>query len=87
MPADKLPSDARFIDRWCFMAKEAVCTVINKYDPQARGRELELENVRLSVARLMEYPWIKSAVDAGTLEARPSTFQNSHLDHFFFFFF
>lgn len=39
---DKLPADARFIDRWCFMAKEAVCTVIDKYDPQARGRELEL---------------------------------------------
>lgn len=72
--ADALPADARFIDRWCFMAKEAVCVVIDKYDPQTRGRELELENVRLSVARLLEYPWIKSAVDAGTLEVRGSFF-------------
>jgi hypothetical protein len=24
------------------MAKEAVCVVIDKYDPQTRGRELEL---------------------------------------------
>jgi hypothetical protein len=40
--ADKPEKDARFIDRWCFMAKEAVCTVIEKYDPQSRGRELEL---------------------------------------------
>jgi len=70
--ADKLPVDARFIDRWCFMAKDAVCTVIEKYDPQARGRQLELENVRLSVKRLLEYPWIKSAVDAGNLEVRGS---------------
>jgi len=40
--SDALPADARFMDRWCFMAKDAVCTVIKKYDPQARGRELEL---------------------------------------------
>jgi len=72
--SDALPADARFMDRWCFMAKDAVCTVIKKYDPQARGRELELENVRLSVARLMRYPWIRSAVDAGTLEVRGSFF-------------
>ena len=40
--ANKLPPDARFIDRWCFMAKDAVCTVIDKYDLPSRGRQLEL---------------------------------------------
>ena len=63
------------VDRWCFTMKEAVCGVIDKFDPQIRGRQLELENVRLSVKRVSEYPWVKDAVKAGTLQVRGAFFQ------------
>ena len=63
------------VDRWCFTMKEAVCGVIDKFDPQIRGRQLELENVRMSVRRVSEYPWVKDAVKAGTLQVRGAFFQ------------
>ena len=33
---------SNFIDRWCGMAKGAVCHVCDNFDVEVRGRELEL---------------------------------------------
>ena len=51
-----------FIDRWCGMAKDAVCHVCDNFDMNVRSRELEQELVRQSIHNVMTFPFVRDAV-------------------------
>jgi carbonic anhydrase len=61
------PAEASdFVGQWVRIAEPARMRAI-KAPPELRQRICEHEAVRLSLANLMTFPWIKSAVDAGEL--------------------
>ena len=63
-----------FIGSWVALARESVCAVCEKYDPDIRARMLEYELVRQSVKNLMTFPFVRSRVEAGELEIAGAVF-------------
>ena len=55
-----------FVGQWVRIAEPARRRAM-KEPPEKRQRICEHESVRLSLANLMTFPWIKDAVDAGKL--------------------
>jgi carbonic anhydrase len=55
-----------FVGQWVRIAEPARRRAM-KEPPEKRQRICEHESVRLSLANLMTFPWIKDAVDAGNL--------------------
>lgn len=66
-----VPEEARdFVAPWVAIARDALTKVPHQHDhghPQARLDLCEAEVIRLTLANLMTFPWIASAVAAGTL--------------------
>ena len=62
-----------FIPQWMSIAEsaraEALAEPATLFD-ESRERALEFATMRLSIRNLMEFPWIRSAVEAGTLEVQ-----------------
>jgi carbonic anhydrase len=63
------PIEAReFVEPWIHIADAARAKAESARDPHARQELCEQETVRVSLANLMTFPWIKAAVDTGTLK-------------------
>jgi carbonic anhydrase len=60
------PQAADFVAPWMQIAEPARQRVLG-LDPEARQEACELEGIRLSLANLAGFPWVKDAVDAGRL--------------------
>jgi carbonic anhydrase len=58
-----------FIGQWMQIASEARARVIAKADPHSEEahRMGELETVKVSLANLMTFPWVRERVEAGSL--------------------
>ncbi len=62
--------DDEFIDQWVSLAGEALSRARAEYPDACEAdlaRACELWNVRLSLDKLMTFPWVKSRVEAGLL--------------------
>jgi carbonic anhydrase len=65
---DGTPTDAReFVEPWIHIADAARARADKVSDPQARQELCEHETVRVSVANLLSFPWLRAAVEARTL--------------------
>ena len=61
------PPEARdFVASWVEIAKPALASANS--DPAKRVEETEAAVVRLSLANLMEFPWVAAAVEEGSLK-------------------
>jgi carbonic anhydrase len=71
-----------FVDQWVRIADPARARAI-KEPPERQQQACEHEAVRLSLANLMTFPWIKSAVDGGRLRLHGCYFgiQSGILEH------
>lgn len=62
------PGEGGFIDHWVDMLDEARDRIIAQHgDGPEAGREMELETVRVSLANLRTFPFVRAAEAAGTL--------------------
>jgi carbonic anhydrase len=64
-------SQFEFLSRWIEIGAEAkknIDTTMKEAPPAARQRALERAMVSSSLKNLMSFPWIKSAVEAGTVQ-------------------
>jgi carbonic anhydrase len=63
------PREARdFVEPWMSMAEPALRTVPADMDPGDILDHCEIEVIRLSLANLLTFPWIRQAVGAGQLQ-------------------
>lgn len=63
------PREARdFVEPWMRLASPALMALPGNLGGEAALDRCELEVVKLSLSNLLTFPWIRSAVDAGTLE-------------------
>jgi carbonic anhydrase len=71
-----------FVGQWMRIAEPALLRAA-KEPPERRQHVCEHEAVRLSLANLMTFPWIKATVDAGTLRLHGCYFgiQSGILEH------
>lgn len=56
-----------FVGRWLLNLRPGYENVAAITDPEARIAELEREGIRISLANLMSFPFVREAVEAGTL--------------------
>ncbi|MEJ6393204.1 carbonic anhydrase [Gymnodinialimonas sp. 2305UL16-5] len=56
-----------FIGRWLDVLRPGFARVEDITDPEARQTALEKEGIHVSLENLLSYPFVKAAVDAGTL--------------------
>jgi carbonic anhydrase len=62
------PAEARdFVEPWMSLARSALRDLPERHGPGALNR-CEVEVVRLSLANLLTFPWIKEAVEGGRLD-------------------
>jgi len=63
------PPEARdFVAQWVDIARPALAAAPNGGDERSRLATIEAEVVRLSLANLLTFPWVKEAVEAGRLQ-------------------
>lgn len=81
------PGEGGFVANWISLLEEARKPVAAKYGTQGREAEraMELAAVRLSLANLMTFPWVRDKVEGGSLKLRGAFFAISdgvlyHLD-------
>ena len=58
---------ASFVGRWLGNLRPGYENVASIEDPEERISELEREGIRISLGNLMTFPFVRSAVEAGTL--------------------
>ncbi len=63
-----------FLARWISIAEPVRKHVLECYEPQDWPSRAEQETVKLSVRNLMNFPWIKERVEAGTLRIHGAHF-------------
>jgi len=66
----KVPEDviqSSFVGRWLMNLRPAYENVAGVEDPEARISALEREGIRVSLENLMTFPFVREAVEAGTL--------------------
>jgi carbonic anhydrase len=61
-------ADHDFIHNWVSIGNDARARVESGLDDSERQQACEHEIIRLSLNNLLTFPWIRSAVEAGTLE-------------------
>ncbi len=62
------PQDSDFVSAWMEIARPARERALNaSMDPAIAQRCCEQESVKISLANLLTFPWVKEAVDAGKL--------------------
>ena len=65
--ADDADIQKSFVARWLLNLRPGYENVAAITDPEARISELEREGIRISLANLMSFPFVRDAVEAGTL--------------------
>jgi carbonic anhydrase len=65
--AAEFDEDASLIGRWLDVLRPGYKSVADIEDPADRQTALEKEGIHVSLENLLGYPFVKSAVDAGTL--------------------
>lgn len=74
-PADAVPGEGGFVANWISLLDEARDRVVAEHGIGDDGqRALEQEGVKVSIANLLTFPFVRERVDAGTLAIHGAVF-------------